>query len=93
MFKFWIVLITCCTWKAIDLDILRSDCAEKFQFENPAIEGKQCKQMEWFLATANESDYFLSLDDKSQQMYEAKIDNIQRYDLYQITKERTFRWD
>ena len=40
--------------------------AEKFEFENPAIiEDKQCKQTERFSVIAKESDYFLSLDDKS----------------------------
>ena len=48
--------------------------AEKF--ENPAImEGKQCKQIEWFLAMAK-GDYFLLLDDKSKQIYKVKINNI-----------------
>ena len=66
--------------------------AEKFEFENPAImEDKQCKQMERFLAMANKSDYFLSLADKSKQIYKVKINNIQRYDPYQIKKGRTFR--
>ena len=36
----------------------------KIQIENPAImEDKQCKQMERFLAMAQESEYFLSSDD------------------------------
>ena len=55
------------------------------------MEDKQCKQMERFLAMANKSDYFLSLDDKSKQIYKVKINNIQRYDPYQIKKGRTFR--
>ena len=62
--------------------------AEKFEFENHAImEDKQCKQMERFLAMAKESDYFLSLDDKSKQIYKIKINNIRRYDPYQIKKK------
>ena len=62
--------------------------AEKFKFENPFImEDKQCKQMERFLAMSKESDYFLSLDDKSKQIYKIKINNIQGYDPYQIKKE------
>ena len=40
--------------------------AEKFEIESPVImEEKQCNQMEQFSAMAKESDYFLSLDDKS----------------------------
>ena len=59
--------------------------AEKFEFKNPAImEDKQCKQMEQFLAMAKESNYFLSLDDKSKQIYKVKITNMQGYDPYQI---------
>ena len=62
--------------------------AEKLKFENPFImEDKQCKQMERFLAMSKESDYFLSLDDKSKQIYKIKINNIQGYDPYQIKKE------
>ena len=34
---------------------------------------------------------FLSLDNKAKQIYKVKIDNIQRYDPYQIKKGRTFR--
>ena len=61
---------------------------EKFEFKNHAImEDKQCKQMERFLAMAKESDYFLSLDDKSKQIYKVKINHIRRYDPYQIKKE------
>ena len=51
------------------------------------MEDKQCKQMERFLAMAKESDYFLSLDDKSKQIYKVKINNIRRYDPCQIKKE------
>ena len=36
---------------------------------------------------SKESDYFLSLDDKSKQIYKIKINNIQGYDPYQIKKE------
>ena len=36
---------------------------------------------------AKASDYFLSLDDKSKQIYKEKINNIQGYDPYQIKKE------
>ena len=43
--------------------------------------------MERFLAMAKESDYFLSLDDKSKQIYKIEINNIRRYDPYQIKKE------
>ena len=50
------------------------------------MEDKQCKQMEQFLAMAKESNYFLSLDDKSKQIYKVKITNMQVYDLYQIKK-------
>ena len=51
------------------------------------MEGKQHKQTEQFSVMAKGSDYFLWLDDKSKQRYEVKINNIQGYDLYQITKE------
>ena len=37
---------------------------------------------------ATGSDYFLSLDNKSKQRYKVKINNIQGYDPYQITKEK-----
>ena len=50
------------------------------------MEDKQCKQMEQFLAMAKESNYFLSLDDKSKQIYKVKITNMQGYDPYQIKK-------
>ena len=67
---------------------------KKSEFENPAImEDKQCKQIERFLAIATESDYFLSLEYKPKQIYKVKINNMQRYDPYQIKKERTFRQD
>ena len=67
--------------------------AEKITFKNPAIiEDKKYKQMEQLLAMAKESDYFVSLDDKSKQIYKIKINNIQGYDPYQIKKRRTFRW-
>ena len=51
------------------------------------MEDKQCKQMERFSAMTKENDYFLSLDDKSKQIYKVKINNIQRYDPYLIKKE------
>ena len=43
--------------------------------------------MERFLAIAKKSDYFLSLDDKSKQIYKVRSNNIQVYDPYQIKKE------
>ena len=43
--------------------------------------------MEQLLAMAKESDYFLSLDNKSKQIYKVKIDNIQGYDPSPIKKE------
>ena len=55
------------------------------------MKGKQCKQMEGFLAMAKESNYFLSLEEGSKQIYKVKINNIQEYDSYQIKKRRTFR--
>ena len=36
---------------------------------------------------AKESNYFLSLDDKSIQRYKVKINNIQGYEPYQVKKE------
>ena len=51
------------------------------------MEDKQRKQMERFLAVAKESDYFLSLDDKSEQIYKLKINNTKGYEPYQIKKE------
>ena len=33
------------------------------------------------------SDYFLSLDDKSKQIYKLEINNMQGYDPYHIKKE------
>ena len=46
---------------------------ENVEFENPAImENKQCKQTERFSVKAKESEYFLSLDDKSKQKYKVK---------------------
>ena len=36
------------------------------------MEDKQCKQMERFLAMAKESDYFLSLYDKSKKNIQSK---------------------
>ena len=51
------------------------------------MEDKQCKQMELFSAMAIESDYFLSLDDKSKRIHKVKINNIQGYDPYQIKQE------
>ena len=55
------------------------------------MKGKQCKQMEGFLAMAKESNYFLSLEEGSKQIYKVKINNMQEYDSYQIKKRRTFR--
>ena len=40
-----------------------------------------------------ESDYFLSLDDKSKQIYKVKINNIQGYDPHQIKKEEEYSGD
>ena len=51
------------------------------------MKDKQCKQTERFSVTAKESNYFLSLDDKSIQRYKVKINNIQGYEPYQIKKE------
>ena len=51
------------------------------------MEDKQCKQTERFSITTKGSDYFVSLDDKSKQMYKIKINNIQGYDPYHIEKE------
>ena len=62
--------------------------AEKFEFENSSImEEKQCKQMERSALMAKGSDSFLSLDDKSEQRYKVKFNNMQGYDPYQIKKE------
>ena len=62
--------------------------AEKFEFENPAtMEGKQYKQTERFSVMAKGSGYFLPLDDKSNQRYKVKTNNMQVYDPYQIKKE------
>ena len=43
--------------------------------------------MERFLAMAKESNYFLSLDDKSKQTHKVKINNFQDHDPYQIKNE------
>ena len=51
------------------------------------MEDKQCKQTERFSVIAKESNYFLSLDDKSIQRYKVKINNIQGYEPYQLKKE------
>ena len=51
------------------------------------MEDKQCKQTERFSVMVKESNYFLSLDDKSEQTYKVKINKIQDYDPYQIKKE------
>ena len=51
------------------------------------MEDKQCKQTERFSVIAKESNYFLSLDDKSIQRYKVKINNIQGYEPYQVKKE------
>ena len=40
--------------------------------------------MERFLAMAKEIDHFLSLDNKSKQLYKLKSNDIQGYDPYQI---------
>ena len=37
------------------------------------MEDKPCKEMERFLAMTKEDHYFLSLDDKSKQIYKLKI--------------------
>ena len=55
------------------------------------MKGKQCKQMEGLFAMAKESNYFLSLEEGSKQIYKVNINNIQEYDSYQIKKRRTFR--
>ena len=51
------------------------------------MEDKQCKQVERFSVIVQRSDYFLSLDDKSKQKYEVKINNTRGYDPSQIKKE------
>ena len=52
------------------------------------MEDIQRKQMEQFLVMAKGSNcFFLSLDDKSKQIYKVKINNIEGYDPYQIKKE------
>ena len=51
------------------------------------MEDKQCRQTERFSVMVKESNYFLSLDDKSEQTYKVKINKIQDYDPYQIKKE------
>ena len=51
------------------------------------MEEKQCKQMERSALMAKGSDSFLSLDDKSEQRYKVKFNNMQGYDPYQIKKE------
>ena len=43
--------------------------------------------MDQLLAMAKESNYFLSLDNKPQQIYKVKIDNIQECDPSQIKTE------
>ena len=48
---------------------------------------KQCKQTERLSAMTKRSEYFLSLDNKSKQIYQVKINNIQGYDPSQIKKE------
>ena len=47
--------------------------------------------MEGLFAMAKESNYFLSLEEGSKQIYKVNINNIQEYDSYQIKKRRTFR--
>ena len=61
---------------------------------NDAImEYREGKQTERFSVIVKGSDYFLSLDDKSKQIYKVKINNMQGYDLSQIyLKGRTSRW-
>ena len=51
------------------------------------MEDKQCKQTVRLSVMTKGSDCFLSLDDKSKQRYKIKINNMQRYDPYQIKKE------
>ena len=51
------------------------------------MEDKQYKQAERFSVMAKGSDYFLSLHNKSKQRYKFKINNIERYDPYQIKKD------
>ena len=51
------------------------------------MEEKQCKQTAILSVIAKGNNYFLSLDDKSEQRYKLKIHNIQGYDSYQIKKE------
>ena len=51
------------------------------------MEDKQCKQTEGYSVMAKGSDCFLSLDNKSKQRYKVKINNIQRYDPYQIKRK------
>ena len=60
---------------SVPTDII--NLCRKFEFENSIImEDKQYKQTEWFSVMAKESDYFLSLDDKSKQKCKVEIDNI-----------------
>ena len=51
------------------------------------MEDKQCKQTERLSVMTKESNYFLSLDDKSKQRYEVKTNNMEGYDPYQIKQE------
>ena len=61
---------------------------EKFKSESPTImEDKECKQTERFSVMAKGSNYFLSLDIKSEQRYKVKTNKIQQYDPYQMKKE------
>ena len=55
------------------------------------MEDKQCKQKKRFSSVATGSDYFLKLDEKSKQRYKLKVHNIQKYDPYQIKKEKLTR--
>ena len=51
------------------------------------MENKLCKQIGRFSAVAVGNNYFCLLDDKSKQRYKVKINNIERYDPYEMKKE------
>ena len=51
------------------------------------MEDKRCQQTERFSIMTKGSGYFLSLDDKSKQIFNVKINNIQGSDPYHIKKE------
>ena len=62
--------------------------AEKFEFQNSVtMEDKQCKQIEGFSAMPIGSDYFCSLDDKSKQRYEVKINIIPYRRVWSLDKK------